>query len=164
MKKRGKNKENRRKWLKNMRADREGYGSNYHSVNASQLPEKAICCVPVSFIASSCKTPTTPYSTTVYGKITIEEKRRKRNCVNRFWRPISTSRSVWQEVLPVFSGDGVEENRRRWEIERRDGKNPLVLDEYGVPLIGQRNKKRTPNRSWLEVQDTMKIKDWTEIV
>ena len=40
-----------------------------------------------------------------------------------------------------------------------DGNNPLELDEYGVPLIGQRNKKRTPNRFWLEVQDTMKIKD-----
>ena len=32
-----------------------------------------------SILASSCKTPTNPYPTTVYGEITIEEKRRKRD-------------------------------------------------------------------------------------
>jgi len=37
------------------------------------------------------------------------------------------------------------------ENKGKDGKNPLVGYEYGVPLIGLENKKRTPNRFWLEV-------------
>ena len=45
------------------------------------------------------------------------------------------------------------------EKEEKDGKNPLVGHGYGVPLIGLENKKRTPNRFWLEVQDAMKIID-----
>ena len=33
----------------------------------------------------------------------------------------------------------------------KDGKNPLVVHGFVVPFIGLENKKRTPNRSWLEV-------------
>ena len=39
---------------------------------------KSIREVRDAIFASSCKTPTNPYPTTVYGYFTIEEKRRKR--------------------------------------------------------------------------------------
>ena len=59
----------------------------------------------------------------------------------------------------LLRGRGLKGTGEDEKSKGRDGKHPLVVHEYGVLCCGQRNKKRTPNRSWLEVQDTMKIKD-----
>ena len=89
-KKKGKIKENSGKVLKNMRANREGYGTNQSFRNSFLVSLKAICCAPVSFIASSCKTPTNPYLTTVRWHFKQEKEGRKREQ----HQPILTSETV----------------------------------------------------------------------
>ena len=94
MKRKGKIKENRGKGLKNMRANREGYGSNYRFRISFLASLKSIREVRDAIFASSCKTLTNPYSTTVFGIKHRKKERRKRNNTNRIWMPKTRRRSV----------------------------------------------------------------------
>ena len=111
-----------------MRQNREGYGSYTLSVNTSQLPEKAICCVPVSFIASSCLIPLIHYPTTVCSHFTREKEGRKRDLLQPVLKAdIDHQIRVVRGASCLLRGRGLNDTGEDEKRRERMGRIPLIL-------------------------------------